>query len=109
MRSCCCGCWARNSVTTEASHKGTRVVRQFLMDTGVSDQDFFFYDGSGMSMDDRIAPRANTQLAGVGGAAALGCGVSRDAASGRRGWDAYQPIPEFAAEGQAVGEDGHAE
>ena len=42
--------------------QGTRVVRQFLIDTGVSDQDFFFYDGSGMSMDDRIAPRANTQL-----------------------------------------------
>jgi D-alanyl-D-alanine carboxypeptidase/D-alanyl-D-alanine-endopeptidase (penicillin-binding protein 4) len=42
--------------------QGTRVVRQFLVDAGVSDQDFFFYDGSGMSMDDRIAPRANTQL-----------------------------------------------
>ena len=42
--------------------QGTRVVRQFLIDTGVSDQDFFFYDGSGMSVDDRIAPRANTQL-----------------------------------------------
>lgn len=42
--------------------QGTRVVRQFLIDTGVSDQDFFFYDGSGMSMDDRIAPRANTHL-----------------------------------------------
>jgi serine-type D-Ala-D-Ala carboxypeptidase/endopeptidase (penicillin-binding protein 4) len=42
--------------------QGARVVRQFLVDTGVSDQDFFFYDGSGMSMDDRIAPRANTQL-----------------------------------------------
>jgi D-alanyl-D-alanine carboxypeptidase/D-alanyl-D-alanine-endopeptidase (penicillin-binding protein 4) len=42
--------------------QGTRVVRQFLIDTGVSDQDFFFYDGSGMSMDDRIAPRALTHL-----------------------------------------------
>ena len=42
--------------------QGTRVVRQFLVNAGVSDQDFFFYDGSGMSMDDRIAPRANTQL-----------------------------------------------
>ncbi|HEX4287130.1 MAG TPA: D-alanyl-D-alanine carboxypeptidase/D-alanyl-D-alanine-endopeptidase [Terracidiphilus sp.] len=42
--------------------QGTRVVRQFLINAGVSDQDFFFYDGSGMSMDDRIAPRANTQL-----------------------------------------------
>jgi D-alanyl-D-alanine carboxypeptidase/D-alanyl-D-alanine-endopeptidase (penicillin-binding protein 4) len=42
--------------------QGARVGRQFLVDAGVSDQDFFFYDGSGMSMDDRIAPRANTQL-----------------------------------------------
>jgi D-alanyl-D-alanine carboxypeptidase/D-alanyl-D-alanine-endopeptidase (penicillin-binding protein 4) len=42
--------------------QGTRVVRQFLVDAGVSDSDFFFYDGSGMSMDDRITPRAFTQL-----------------------------------------------
>ena len=42
--------------------QGTRVVRQFLVNAGVSDQDFFYYDGSGMSMDDRIAPRANTRL-----------------------------------------------
>jgi D-alanyl-D-alanine carboxypeptidase/D-alanyl-D-alanine-endopeptidase (penicillin-binding protein 4) len=42
--------------------QGTRVVRQFMVDAGVSDSDFFFYDGSGMSMDDRIAPRAYTQL-----------------------------------------------
>ncbi len=42
--------------------EGTRVVRQFLVDAGVKDDDFFFYDGSGMSMDDRITPRAYTQL-----------------------------------------------
>jgi D-alanyl-D-alanine carboxypeptidase/D-alanyl-D-alanine-endopeptidase (penicillin-binding protein 4) len=42
--------------------QGTRVVRQFMVDAGVSDADFFFYDGSGMSMDDRIAPRAYTRL-----------------------------------------------
>lgn len=42
--------------------QGTRVVRQFMVDAGVSDADFFFYDGSGMSMDDRISPRAFTQL-----------------------------------------------
>ncbi len=42
--------------------QGTRVVRQFLVDSGVSDADFFFYDGSGMSMDDRITPRAYAQL-----------------------------------------------
>ncbi|HWT66382.1 MAG TPA: D-alanyl-D-alanine carboxypeptidase/D-alanyl-D-alanine-endopeptidase, partial [Terracidiphilus sp.] len=42
--------------------QGTRVVRQFLVDAGVNDGDFFFYDGSGMSMDDRIAPRGLTML-----------------------------------------------
>jgi D-alanyl-D-alanine carboxypeptidase/D-alanyl-D-alanine-endopeptidase (penicillin-binding protein 4) len=42
--------------------QGTRVVRQFLVHAGVSDADFFFYDGSGMSPDDQIAPRAYTQL-----------------------------------------------
>jgi serine-type D-Ala-D-Ala carboxypeptidase/endopeptidase (penicillin-binding protein 4) len=42
--------------------EGTRVVRQFLLNAGVPDSDFFFYDGSGMSMDDRITPRAFTQL-----------------------------------------------
>jgi D-alanyl-D-alanine carboxypeptidase/D-alanyl-D-alanine-endopeptidase (penicillin-binding protein 4) len=42
--------------------EGTRVVRQFLVDAGVSNEDFFLYDGSGMSSDDRIAPRALTQL-----------------------------------------------
>ena len=42
--------------------QGARVVRQFMINAGVSDQDFFLYDGSGMSMDDRIAPRATTQL-----------------------------------------------
>jgi D-alanyl-D-alanine carboxypeptidase/D-alanyl-D-alanine-endopeptidase (penicillin-binding protein 4) len=42
--------------------QGTRVVRQFLLNAGIADEDFFFYDGSGMSLDDRIAPRAFTQL-----------------------------------------------
>jgi D-alanyl-D-alanine carboxypeptidase/D-alanyl-D-alanine-endopeptidase (penicillin-binding protein 4) len=42
--------------------EGTRVVRQFLVGAGVDDNDFFFYDGCGMSMDDRIAPRALTKL-----------------------------------------------
>jgi D-alanyl-D-alanine carboxypeptidase/D-alanyl-D-alanine-endopeptidase (penicillin-binding protein 4) len=32
------------------------------VDAYVNDADFFLYDGSGMSMDDRIAPRAYTQL-----------------------------------------------
>ena len=42
--------------------QGSRVVRQFLVEAGVNDADFFVYDGSGMSPNDRIAPRAFAQL-----------------------------------------------
>lgn len=42
--------------------EGARVVRQFLVNAGVKDGDFFLYDGSGMSADDRVAPRAFTTL-----------------------------------------------
>ena len=42
--------------------QGARVVRQFLVDAGVKDGDFFLYDGSGMSADDRASPRAFTTL-----------------------------------------------
>ena len=42
--------------------EGARVVRQFLVDAGDNDGDFFLYDGSGMSPEDKIAPRALTQL-----------------------------------------------
>lgn len=48
---------------TDASFaEGARVVRQFLLKAGVDDADFFLYDGSGLSLDDRIAPRAYTRL-----------------------------------------------
>jgi len=48
---------------TEGSFaQGARVVRQFLLGAGVDDNDFFLYDGSGMSPDDRVAPRAFTKL-----------------------------------------------
>ena len=42
--------------------QGVRVVRQFLLNAGVPPQDFFFHDGSGMSMSDEITPRAYTTL-----------------------------------------------
>ncbi|HEY1986556.1 MAG TPA: D-alanyl-D-alanine carboxypeptidase/D-alanyl-D-alanine-endopeptidase [Terracidiphilus sp.] len=42
--------------------EGARVVRQFMLGAGIDDNDFFFYDGSGMSIDDRVAPRATTRL-----------------------------------------------
>ena len=58
---------------TEGSfEEGTRVVRQFMVNAGVDDNDFFLYDGSGMSPDDRIAPRAFTRLLSLCIAAAVG-------------------------------------
>jgi D-alanyl-D-alanine carboxypeptidase/D-alanyl-D-alanine-endopeptidase (penicillin-binding protein 4) len=42
--------------------QGSRVVRQFLVGAGVDDGDFFLYDGSGLSPDDKVAPRAFTKL-----------------------------------------------
>ncbi len=42
--------------------QGARVVRQFLVNAGVDDGDFYLFDGSGMSGDNRIAPRALTTL-----------------------------------------------
>jgi D-alanyl-D-alanine carboxypeptidase/D-alanyl-D-alanine-endopeptidase (penicillin-binding protein 4) len=42
--------------------QGSRVVRQFLADAGIGDTDFFLYDGSGLSSDDKITPRAFTRL-----------------------------------------------
>jgi D-alanyl-D-alanine carboxypeptidase/D-alanyl-D-alanine-endopeptidase (penicillin-binding protein 4) len=33
-----------------------------MLEAGVNDADFFLYDGSGMSPDDQVAPRAYAQL-----------------------------------------------
>ncbi len=41
---------------------GSRVVRQFLINAGVSPVDFLFFDGSGLSPQDLITPRATTTL-----------------------------------------------
>ena len=51
------------SQTGEGSFvEGARVVRQFLVNAGVDPEDFFFYDGSGMSPMDEVTPRATTLL-----------------------------------------------
>jgi serine-type D-Ala-D-Ala carboxypeptidase/endopeptidase (penicillin-binding protein 4) len=48
--------------TDGSFEEGTRVVRQFMTDAGIDDNDFFLYDGSGMSPQDQISPRAFTRL-----------------------------------------------
>ncbi len=48
---------------TEGSfEEGVRVVRQFLVDAGIDDNQFLFYDGSGMSPLDKMTPQAFTSL-----------------------------------------------
>ncbi len=42
--------------------EGARVVRQFLIDAGISGDDFIFYDGSGLSTYDLVTPRATVRL-----------------------------------------------
>jgi serine-type D-Ala-D-Ala carboxypeptidase/endopeptidase (penicillin-binding protein 4) len=42
--------------------EGTRVVRQFLMSTGILPGDFVLYDGCGLSVQDLVTPRAFTTL-----------------------------------------------
>jgi D-alanyl-D-alanine carboxypeptidase/D-alanyl-D-alanine-endopeptidase (penicillin-binding protein 4) len=41
---------------------GARVVRQFLINAGVNPTDFLFFDGSGLSPQDLVTPRAATTL-----------------------------------------------
>ena len=41
---------------------GARVVRQFLTNAGIDPADFLFFDGSGLSPQDLITPRAATTL-----------------------------------------------
>ena len=42
--------------------EGARLVRAFLLHAGLAPADFLFYDGSGLSSQDLITPRATTQL-----------------------------------------------
>jgi D-alanyl-D-alanine carboxypeptidase/D-alanyl-D-alanine-endopeptidase (penicillin-binding protein 4) len=52
----------RNYGTEASSAQGARVVRQFLLNAGLSGDDFLFYDGSGLSDHDLVAPRVTAQL-----------------------------------------------
>ena len=89
--------------TDGSFEQGARVVRQFLIGAGVDDNDFFIYDGSGMSPFDRIAPR------GLCLAAAVGRGMARYPAGGRRGRHAGATLQELGAEGPPMGQDRHAQ
>jgi D-alanyl-D-alanine carboxypeptidase/D-alanyl-D-alanine-endopeptidase (penicillin-binding protein 4) len=42
--------------------EGARVVRQFLVDAGIPASDFLFFDGSGLSQQDLVTPRAFATL-----------------------------------------------
>jgi len=42
--------------------QGLRVVRQFLLNSGIDKDDFVFFDGSGLSGHDLVTPRATARL-----------------------------------------------
>jgi D-alanyl-D-alanine carboxypeptidase/D-alanyl-D-alanine-endopeptidase (penicillin-binding protein 4) len=44
------------------SAEGARVIRQFLINAGLDGNDFLFFDGSGLSAHDLVAPRATAKL-----------------------------------------------
>jgi serine-type D-Ala-D-Ala carboxypeptidase/endopeptidase (penicillin-binding protein 4) len=48
--------------TDGSFEEGARVVRQFMVNAGVVDKDFYLVDGCGLSNDDKITPRAFTRL-----------------------------------------------
>lgn len=48
--------------TDGSFEEGSRVVRQFMVNAGVADADFYLVDGCGLSNDDKITPRAFTRL-----------------------------------------------
>jgi D-alanyl-D-alanine carboxypeptidase/D-alanyl-D-alanine-endopeptidase (penicillin-binding protein 4) len=48
--------------TDGSFEEGTRVVRQFMVNAGVDDADFYLVDGCGLSNDDKMTPRAFTRL-----------------------------------------------
>ena len=47
--------------------EGVRVVRQWLVNAGLDDDDFAFFDGSGLSDKDVVTPRATAQLLAYAG------------------------------------------
>ncbi len=50
--------WGREA----SGAQGARVVRQYLINAGLDGGDFVFYDGSGLSDHDLVAPRGTAQL-----------------------------------------------
>ncbi len=48
--------------TSGSNAQGVRVIRQWLVNAGLDGDDFFFYDGSGLSSHDLVTPRATAQL-----------------------------------------------
>ena len=48
--------------TNGSTAQGARVIRQFLINSGIDPADFVFYDGSGLSGHDLVTPRAIARL-----------------------------------------------
>ena len=96
MRRFCFVCWVSILAQDGSIVEGARVVRAQMLRAGVQPQDFFFYDGSGLSPEDRVTPRCHHYAVAICGGAALGCRISRYAAYRRRRWNAFGSIPACA-------------
>jgi D-alanyl-D-alanine carboxypeptidase/D-alanyl-D-alanine-endopeptidase (penicillin-binding protein 4) len=52
----------KNSCPGSSAVNGARLIRAWLLHMGVAPDDFVFYDGSGLSSHDLVAPRATARL-----------------------------------------------
>ena len=94
--------------TDGSFEEGTRVVRQFMVNAGVENGDFFLYDGCGLEHQRQNYAARIHSAPGVCVEAAVGRGLARNIASGRRRRHAGPPLYEFVAERAHVGQDGDA-
>ena len=84
------------------------MVRAFLEKAGIDKDDFVFFDGSGLSGHDLVAPRATVTVVAVCDDAAVVCGLEGFAAGGRGGWVAGGAVCEGSACRACVCQDGDA-
>ena len=95
--------------TDGSFEEGARVVRQFMVNAGVDDGDFFLVDGCGLSNNDKMTPRAFTRLLAYASKQPWG-----------EEWRETLPVAgvdgtldhrftNSPLKGQIVGQDGHAE
>ena len=85
---------------------GIWAEQDFLKTMGVADGDVVFTDGSGLSRDDLVTPRAVVQLLRWDAAAAVGRGLYFDVSDCGAGWHVGNADEGYGRVGTDRGEDG---